>query len=237
MTCLYSNYNTHKKGYDTKPRLFAIGDINGDIKALQDIMLKIERHPLALNDTIVFVGNLVGKGKGSRDVLSFVRNLHKKYTTNKIVILRGQNDHKLLLSKKTYETSEDGRNVIDSFINPKTNKLDIRELCLARKYIHSLPCMYETTKLVFTSSAIDISKPTKQQDIGFLMFRDPSFMYQIDINFPKRVVHGNYPQKTIAIKKNLINLDSSKDNKLLSCVVFDSKSENPIDTIVTDRSA
>ena len=232
--------NTHVKGYDTKPRLFAIGDIKGDMFALANLMLKIRMHPLALNDTFVFIGNLVGRGPASRGVINYVSNLKNVHPTNKIVVLRGPDDHRFLLSKPAFFfESPVGRVVLNSFKDyrgsPKPT-INIRDLCVARKYIHSLPFVYETEHLVFVPSCLDISKPINQQDRGLVMFKSSSDLYTNSSTFPKRIVHGNCPQSLPTIRKNLINVDGSKDDKMLSCVVFDQNTGTPLDIITTERS-
>jgi serine/threonine protein phosphatase 1 len=71
------------------PRTFAIGDIHGDLPALDRIF---ERLPaLDANDTVVFLGDYVDRGPSSAEVVAFVRRLAKAGPM-RIVALRGNHE-------------------------------------------------------------------------------------------------------------------------------------------------
>jgi serine/threonine protein phosphatase 1 len=70
-------------------RTFAIGDIHGDLTALQTLF---ERLPvLTRDDTIVFLGDYIDRGPESAGVVEFVRTLDNT-TPAKIVALRGNHE-------------------------------------------------------------------------------------------------------------------------------------------------
>jgi serine/threonine protein phosphatase 1 len=70
-------------------RTFAIGDIHGDAEALYKLLACFPE--LDADDTIVFVGDYVDRGPRSKDVVSYVRGLHKQ-TKAKVVALRGNHE-------------------------------------------------------------------------------------------------------------------------------------------------
>ncbi len=70
-------------------RTFAIGDIHGDIGALWQLLAKFPQ--LDPGDTIVFLGDYVDRGPRSREVVDYVRNLHKQ-TPAQVVCLRGNHE-------------------------------------------------------------------------------------------------------------------------------------------------
>jgi serine/threonine protein phosphatase 1 len=70
-------------------RTFAIGDIHGDLDALERVFERMP--PLAKDDTVVFVGDYVDRGPCSAQVVEFVRNLSAKGPA-RIVALRGNHE-------------------------------------------------------------------------------------------------------------------------------------------------
>ena len=70
-------------------RTFAIGDIHGDLTALQTLF---ERLPvLTGDDTVVFLGDYLDRGPESAGVIEFVRKFEKKGPA-KVVALRGNHE-------------------------------------------------------------------------------------------------------------------------------------------------
>lgn len=70
-------------------RTFAVGDIHGDLTALQTLF---ERLPsMTKQDTIVFLGDYIDRGPESAGVVQFVRDLDEKGPAN-VVALRGNHE-------------------------------------------------------------------------------------------------------------------------------------------------
>ncbi len=70
-------------------RTFAIGDIHGDLTALQTLF---ERFPtLTDDDTVVFLGDYIDRGPESGGVVAFVRELAEE-SPAKIIALRGNHE-------------------------------------------------------------------------------------------------------------------------------------------------
>jgi serine/threonine protein phosphatase 1 len=70
-------------------RTFAIGDIHGDLGALQTLF---ERLPtLVATDTVVFLGDYIDRGPDSAGVVAYVRRLEAE-SPAKIVSLRGNHE-------------------------------------------------------------------------------------------------------------------------------------------------
>jgi serine/threonine protein phosphatase 1 len=70
-------------------RTFAIGDIHGDIGALERIFERLP--PLTADDTVVFLGDYVDRGPHSAKVVAFVRRVGKEGPA-KVVALRGNHE-------------------------------------------------------------------------------------------------------------------------------------------------
>lgn len=73
------------------PRTFVIGDIHGEIEALDRLMARLPE--LATDDTLVFIGDYVDRGPRSREVVERVRNI-QRYSPAKVVALRGNHEDK-----------------------------------------------------------------------------------------------------------------------------------------------
>jgi serine/threonine protein phosphatase 1 len=70
-------------------RTFAVGDIHGDLAALQ---LLFERLPtFTSDDTVVFLGDYIDRGPDSAGVVDWVRSFEKK-SPAKVVTLRGNHE-------------------------------------------------------------------------------------------------------------------------------------------------
>jgi serine/threonine protein phosphatase 1 len=71
-------------------RTFAVGDIHGDLGALERALGKLPR--LDESDTIVFMGDYIDRGIQSAEVVAFVRDEMPKRTPGKVVCLRGNHE-------------------------------------------------------------------------------------------------------------------------------------------------
>jgi serine/threonine protein phosphatase 1 len=70
-------------------RTFAIGDIHGDLAALETLFRRLP--PLSADDTIVFLGDYVDRGPDSKGVVAYVRTLANALPA-RVVALRGNHE-------------------------------------------------------------------------------------------------------------------------------------------------
>src|SRR5690242_15588574 len=70
-------------------RTFAIGDIHGDLAALEKLLASLPL--LNKDDTLVFVGDYIDRGPKSAEVVAFLRALPSQ-TPAKVVLLRGNHE-------------------------------------------------------------------------------------------------------------------------------------------------
>lgn len=70
-------------------RTFAIGDIHGDLRELQTLLMRMP--PLDSEDTIVFLGDYVDRGPRSKQVIDLVRDLQQRAPA-KVIALRGNHE-------------------------------------------------------------------------------------------------------------------------------------------------
>jgi len=70
-------------------RTFAIGDVHGDIDALERLLTRLPQ--LLASDTVVFLGDYLDRGPHSAEVVARVRGL-SDWTCAKVVALRGNHE-------------------------------------------------------------------------------------------------------------------------------------------------
>jgi serine/threonine protein phosphatase 1 len=71
-------------------RTFAVGDIHGDLDALERVLERLP--PLDEQDTMVLMGDYVDRGPKSSEVIDFVRNVLPARVPGKLVALRGNHE-------------------------------------------------------------------------------------------------------------------------------------------------
>lgn len=71
-------------------RTFAIGDIHGDLDALERLLARLPR--LAFEDTLVFLGDYVDRGPDSAGVVARIRELAAGGSAARVVALRGNHE-------------------------------------------------------------------------------------------------------------------------------------------------
>lgn len=71
-------------------RTFAVGDIHGDLDALEHVLAKLP--PLDAEDTVVLLGDYIDRGPHSAQVIEFVRKELPKRVPAKVVALRGNHE-------------------------------------------------------------------------------------------------------------------------------------------------
>lgn len=69
-------------------RTFVIGDIHGDLEALESLLGKL---PILAEDTLVFIGDYVDRGVDSKGVVDLVRDLYSE-RKERTVLLRGNHE-------------------------------------------------------------------------------------------------------------------------------------------------
>ncbi|MCC7541055.1 MAG: serine/threonine protein phosphatase [Deltaproteobacteria bacterium] len=70
-------------------RTFAIGDIHGDLAALETLVSRLPRP--TSGDTMVFIGDYVDRGPKSREVVEVVRSLQREANC-RVIALRGNHE-------------------------------------------------------------------------------------------------------------------------------------------------
>lgn len=147
-----------------KRRVFAIGDVHGQINQFKEILT----HWNEEDEQLVLLGDLGDRGENPRACFELAREL----VVNKgAVCLKGNHEEMLLdfLNRPQHAASlyemNGGSATIQSFLNMEEGKFDAIELSAAiqskytwlKPFIESLPLMFEWGEYVFVHAGVDLT--------------------------------------------------------------------------------
>lgn len=181
-----------------------MGDIHGCFYKLKCLMGQL---PINYEqDTLVFLGDYIDRGRDSFKVVDYLVALKKKY--NRIVFLKGNHEAMLL----RYLSGEDkatflyngGEQTLKDYID-ETGKVVIPPDHIA--FYRFLQLYYETDDYIFVHAGLRENVPVeKQTEEDLLWIRKP--FIDSDYDFGKRVVFGHTPFPEARIQDNKIGIDT-----------------------------
>ncbi len=130
-------------------RLFAIGDVHGCLSALSGLVKEIE---LGKDDTVVMLGDYVGKGADSCGVISFLFSLGNRC---RLVPLLGNHDFIMLAALEGTLSRESwalfgGQRVLDSYPDtPQMNRIPVEH----HAFLRSCRRFHETESHLFVHAS------------------------------------------------------------------------------------
>lgn len=169
----------------------AIGDIHGMAALLTKLLMEIEAYldkELSGEDyKIIFLGDYVDRGPGSREVVKLVRSIDP----NKSICLKG--NHEEMMSEAAQNSASWDRFCLSGGVETLASYGGVNEEFLeAMSWMRSLPTFYEDQQRIFVHAGIDPDKPLSDQtDRDRLRIRQRFIAYQGI--FPKYIVHGHTP--------------------------------------------
>jgi serine/threonine protein phosphatase 1 len=191
----------------------AIGDIHGMAALLTKLLIDIDAYldkELCGEDyKIIFLGDYVDRGPGSREVVKLVRSIDP----NKSICLKG--NHEEMMSEAAQNSASWDRFCISGGVETLASYGGVNEEFMeAMSWMRSLPTFYEDQQRIFVHAGIDPDKPLSDQtDRDRLWIRQRFITYQA--SFPKYIVHGHTPTLKnppftgqADVKENRCNLDS-----------------------------
>jgi serine/threonine protein phosphatase 1 len=194
-------------------RIFAIGDVHGCAERLTRLL---SRLPLdqARGDTLVFLGDLIDRGPGTREVLETICNLRQQGVD--VVCLLG--NHEYLLGE--YQESGDPallpylrangiEATLASYHAPTQRGLaDLSFMPQAhRQLMASLLPYWETEAFIFVHAGIMPGIPLAEHDIPTLCEKRGEFLVT-EARGGKRVVFGHTPFATPYLTPTKIGIDT-----------------------------
>lgn len=171
-------------------RTIVIGDIHGCYNELKELIETLENEGKYTKgvDKLVFLGDYIDRGKDSKLVVKFVRDLQKNY--DNVVALMGNHEDMLIKYSKgidntwTWNGSSATLKSYHGFSNQL--KKDIQ-------WMKNLPLYHEDKHFVYVHAGIDPYKATmrEQSDYTLLWVREP-FIFNSK-KYHKKVIFGHTP--------------------------------------------
>jgi serine/threonine protein phosphatase 1 len=191
-------------------KIFAIGDIHGCLEKLKDLMPKtgIDNQ----NDTLIFIGDYIDRGKFSSEVVDHVIRLQKEY--KKVVCLRGNHEdmfaHYLEGMNEDMYLNNGGISTLHSYeiiLSDDTEERKRKIPAEHRKFFKSLLPYYETEDYIFVHAGMKPGLSLQEQTMHDLLWIRHEFI-DAEYDFGKTVVFGHTPLNNPLINKNMIGIDT-----------------------------
>ncbi len=210
---------------------YIIGDIHGQIFKLLKLMTMIEEK-ISDNDTIIFLGDYIDRGKDSYSVIEYLSGLSEKY---KISFLKGNHEDmfiKYYYIGKGYDLyiRNGGMATIKSY-EKAIGKMKLPEK--HKKFFSSLKLFYEGDDFIAVHAGLRpyAGKPARQKPEDLLWIREDFFL--ADYSWDKTIIFGHTPtpflnnSKRIYFdkKRNIIGIDTGAmyEDGSLACLRWPDK--------------
>jgi hypothetical protein len=186
-------------------KVHVIPDVHGNRAMLRTALQKIENLPLAKNDKIIVMGNFIGEHGNTKDVVALLRT-YEAFHKEQLVVLRGQTEHELLLTKKKFFQTKSGLRIINHYRHhpnasgPLMNEISMVNLFTDVAWIAQRPAFHISHNFIFVHSGIAPTVKLHKQDTQTCVYIQKPFhkyqgnFYRRDVvgeNVPLKVVHSN----------------------------------------------
>ena len=200
--------------------IYAIGDIHGKFDLLKRLYSAILKDIDASGDadnTIVFLGDYIDRGRQNRQVLDFLKYL-EDFDGVEHIFLRGNHEDifKEAMEKPRVEWARRmwTQNGGQAFLNEVGMDFDYFVNTFAwQPYVnwmkYKLEDYYETEDYVFVHGGLDIRKTNMKDQEGESMRWARHTDKDWYRTFHKLVVHGHTPNADVQVDINRINVDTS----------------------------
>jgi len=146
--------------------IWVIGDIHGHSKQLEQLL---DFLPLASDDTIVFLGDVIDRGPDSAGVL---RQIHQLGQTHEVIFLRGNHEAMLLQARRSRDNLPfwiecGGGATLDSYRAKRFEDIPDEDWSL----FETSRLYYETAEAIFVHANLDPNLPMNDQTESDLLWR------------------------------------------------------------------
>ncbi len=205
-------------------RIIAIGDIHGCSTKLHDLL---ERLSLRDEDTAVFLGDYIGRGPDSKEVISTLVQLQK--TFERVVCLLGNHENLLLEYVKApdealipYLRQQKIENFLRSYGEEDLSRLHTLSFMPEEhtRFLKNLKLFHEEGEYFFVHAGVrpDIALE-KQTAMDFCEVRD--IFLESRVTFGKTVIFGHTPFELPLVTEDKIGIDTGAAyGNLLTAVVL-----------------
>lgn len=190
--------------------IFAIGDIHGCLDQLQGLLRKIPADPE--QDTLVFIGDFIDRGRKSRGVVDCVLGLCETYASMVCLcgnhesmlldFLEGKNEELYLQNGGSTTLNDYGISLLDP---PRIRKAKIPADHL--RFYESLLPYYETDPYLFVHAGLRPGIPLAEQSAQDTLWIRREFI-DSEADFGKRVVFGHTHFGAPLVAENKIGIDT-----------------------------
>jgi len=193
-------------------KIFAIGDIHGCLDKLNRLLDLLPYNPE--RDTLVFIGDYIGRGRQSKEVVQRIIELRDE--NPRIITLMG--NHELMLFE--YHRLGD-RNLLEVMRKNgveatmasygRNNVADLRSLSFLpaahRNFLKNLLPIWQTDHYIFVHAGILPDRPISEQDQDTFCWVRDLFLGQ-EHDFGKKVIFGHTPFDTPLVTPTKIGIDT-----------------------------
>ena len=196
-------------------RIIGITDIHGELGKLESLLEKLDLTP---DDTIVFMGDYIDRGKNSKGVIDKIISLSEFC---KCMYLKGSHEYAYLNARKGDEYYKylfwnyGGVQTVESY-GSFENIYKIHG-----EFLESLLPYYETEDYFFIHAGLRLNIPLEeQQEEDFFYIR--SEFYSHKTNFPKKIIFGHteFDEPQVQADKICIDTGCGKyPNAVLTAII------------------
>ena len=170
-------------------RTVVISDIHGCYDELKELIMVLEEKGEYNKsiDRLIFLGDYIDRGKDSRLVVKFIRELQKN--NDNVIALMGNHEDMLLnyyngIDKTwTFNGYNDTINSYKGFFKEFEDDVE---------WMSKLPLYYEDDYFVYVHAGMEADKPLNKQDKWDLLWVREPFIFSAE-QFDKTVVFGHTP--------------------------------------------
>jgi serine/threonine protein phosphatase 1 len=207
-----------------------IGDIHGRAELVDQLIRDVPWN--LRSDKVVFLGDLIDRGRDARGVVERVISLQK--SNPQTVVLRGNHEQMLIdcLDYGDFQwliPGNGGLATLESYGIELRQVRDVSDIKLPRRhvqFIRSLPFYHEDKQAIYVHAGLSPGRPPGETDPEVLMWtRDPFFFegYRGKLCFfghtPTQFLPRRHRKQGIYINGGCVGIDTSGDESApLSCV-------------------
>ena len=187
-------------------RVIAIGDIHGEIEKLNSLLKKLEPKK---EDTLIFLGDYIDKGKHSKEVIEKLLKLQKQ--TN-CIFLKGNHEDMLLKAYNTRNEKDVTLWLLNGGLETYENYGDFEKIFFMHKdFFENLKPYYLTEKYLFVHAGINNEKTLQMQDENDLFYVRFEFINKSH-PFSQKIIFGHTPFDEPHLQNDKIGIDTGCGN-------------------------
>lgn len=212
-----------------KAKIYAIGDIHGELDKLERI---IDRIDIKEDDLLIFLGDYIDRGKNPYGVIEFLLSLDKKH--NCIFIKGNHEDMFIDYLSGVYEQDflmNGGNKTLKSYYKngyslqrskmPKERKLPVEH---ENFFYNRLKLYHETENYIFVHAGLWPGKTELNTQPKDVLLWERQYFIKSDFDWGKKVIFGHTTFKEPFFMKNKIGIDTgacfNKEGGKLTCLTL-----------------